>query len=577
MKRIPLVLFVLLGVQLSAEPNLLDQGRDAQAAENYQKALELYQKARDAAPTTSGPHRALAQLFTGQGLHELALPEWQAVVRLSPDEADGYQSLAQTLSYLNRNSEGIQVLDQALARFRGNADVAQALAWLLFKTEDYRRGVQLLESFIAQFGASRSLEMTLGTLYSSLLEYDLSRAHYLKSLALAPGKDLDSRLFRSVAWYNLSLLEKDFYQFDLADQAIQKSLGEQERPAGALARGELFQGRRDYSAARKLFDQAAQNDDTPLSLLDQALLEIEFGHLDSGERALNGVEQHRDVTWIYNYGVTKEKMDREVQSARALLHESRFHALDFEPRKDWWDWLPWTWKKIKEAALWWYHDQRWKSLVAQIAESSLAVKNSPEAWSGLAQANKDHPTLALTYFHSLRDHELPRNPRFIGSYLVQEGIATKDPGTIRRGLARVQIPWENEDRERGLAILVDQSTKTRAERRDLLNQMFAINPGSLLCHGWGLPLRFSIVAPPTIRTHASQVWTSYANQTGWDLETKDRPGVAWDLDLSIEDLQIRWSLRDAEGSVRKSGLAPWVPGSEIQSAAAIYQRIHSPL
>jgi len=83
MTRIPLLFlsFLLLTVSVWAGTPLLDQGRAAETAENYQSAIELYRQAMAADSQDPEPARALAELFTAKGLHDLALPVWREVLR----------------------------------------------------------------------------------------------------------------------------------------------------------------------------------------------------------------------------------------------------------------------------------------------------------------------------------------------------------------------------------------------------------------------------------------------------------------------------------------------------------------
>jgi tetratricopeptide (TPR) repeat protein len=573
------LLFLLVAAAATAQtPSLLEQGRTAEAAENYQHAIDLYRQAQAGDPTDPAPAKALAQLFTAKGLHDLALPSWQEALQRAPGDAESWQSLAQTWSYLDKNTESVKTLQKAVDRFPADPDATQALAWMLFKTEDYSRGIALVESFIAIHGADRGLEMTLGTLYSSLYAYDLSRVHYLKSLDLTRGTDSLSKNFRSIAWYNLSLLEKAFHQFELADQGILNSIKEEDRPAGSLARGELFQGRRDFDAARKLYERAALADDTPLARFDLARLFQEFGRLDEAEAQLEQVEHHTDDTWIYNYGVTKDKISRDIHELRADLHRARFHALDFTPRTNPWEWAVWALTKVQQSLLWWYHDQTWKGLLVKLADSSRAMSNSPDAWVSLFQAERDRPDLALKYLRLARNHELPKNPRALGSYLTEEGLLTRDPATLTRALARLEGPWENDDRERVLAALaaVRQAQGAGREFRSLLTDLYALNPGGLPCRGWGLPVRMALFGDEVALPRWKAAWADYIGQTGWNAGGRDQPGVTWSLDLRVEAEAATWTLRDADGTTARSGLVRVVGGNFAAAASTVFQQIHSP-
>ena len=575
-----LIVLALAGnlvLPLAAVDTLLDQGRAAEAAENYQSAIELYRKAMAADPDAA-PARALAELFTNKSLHDLALPVWQEVVRRAPGDPSAWVGLAQNWSYLDDNRQSVKALEEARRRFPEDADLAQVLGWMLFKTEDYRRGISLVEAWVAAHGADRTLEMTLGTLYSSVFDYDLSRIHYLKSIDLARGAGSLEKNFRSIAWYNLSLLEKSFYQFDLADEAIRKSLDEEDRPAGTLAWGELYQGRRDFREARRLYEKAVQADETPLGRFDLARLFQQFGFLDDAEAQLVQVERHKDDTWMYNYGVTKDKIQRDLHELRADLHRSRFHTLDFAPRNTPWDWMVWAGNKVREGLLWWYHDQTWKSLLVKLSESSLSVSNSPDAWVSLTQAHRDRPPLALKYLGLVRGHELPRNPRSAGSYLVEEGIIRHDPAVLEAALTRIQVPWENEDRERAIAALVEarQAQGRTPEVRRLMAILYGLNPGTLPNHGWGLPVKFGAYGDEGQRLPWKQALETYAGQTGWDASAADRPGVTWTLDLRAEAAGATWTLRDTEGQVVRSGVLRSTPTDRLPAVAQLFRTIHSP-
>lgn len=581
MKSLFSVLFlswILLAHAGAAPSEFLDQGRAAEAAENYQQAIALYQKALAASPSDPAPARALADLFTTKGLHSLALPAWQEFVRRAPADSSGWIGLAQTWAYLNDNSQSVQILETARDRFPEDPDVLQALAWMLFKTEKFRRGIQLVEGWTRVHPPDRNLEMTLGTLYSSVFDYDLSRIHYLKSIDLARGKGDADKDFRSIAWYNLSLLEKAFYQFDLADGAIRKSLDEENRPAGNLAWGELYQDRRDFAQARRLYEKAVEADETPLGRFDLAGLFQQFGLLDEAEAQLVQVERHHDDTWMYNYGVTKDKVSRDIAELRAALHRSRFHALDFSPRTTPWDWVTWAGSKVHEGLLWWYHDQTWKNLLVRISDSSLAASNSPDAWVGLTLANRDRPPLALKYLALSRNHEVPRNPRSAGSYLIEEGLIRRDSQLLAQAMARIQAPWENDDRERALAtsIEVDRQQGLTSEVRKLLTDLYALNPGSLPGWGWGLPVRFEVYGDQTQTPGWTQALETFAGQTGWDASAADRPGLSWTLDLRVQNTKATWTLRDSDGQVNRSGAVRAGSSGFIFAVAEVFRAIHSP-
>jgi hypothetical protein len=405
----------------------------------------------------------------------------------------------------------------------------------------------------------------------------MSRVHYLKSIELAPGRATADKNFRSIAWYNLSLLEKDFYQFDRADQAIRQSIAEEDRPAGSLAWGELAQGKRDYAEARRLYEKAIGADETPLGRYDLARLLQQYGLLDEAEAQLVQVEHHKDDTWIYNYGVTKDKVMRDLHELRADIHRARFHALDFRSRATAWDWAVWAFDKVREALLWWYHDQTWKGLLVKLSDSSLTAHNAADAWIALTQAHRDRPALALKYLALVRNLELPKNPRAQASYLVEQGILSRDPEILEWALTKAQTPWENEDRERTLAALIDvRWSLDRPEARRRLAELYALNPGALVVRGWGLPVKTGVFGDQAEVPGWKGALEVFAGQSGWDASSADRPGVQWTLDLRASASAAAWTLRDPEGRVVRSGVVHGGPADRLGAVAEIFRGIHSP-
>ena len=568
-----IVLGLVLIALLPAVPTALDQGRAAETSENYQSAVSLYRKAMADSPRDPVPARALAELFSGKNLYNLALPVWQEVIRRAPGDPSAWISLAQTWSYLDQNQRSVQVLTEASTRFPHHPDLVQSLAWMLFKTEEFHRGITLVESYISQYGSDRSLEMTLGTLYSSLLNYDVSRSHYLKSLTLASGSSADTRNFRSIAWYNLSLLEKDFYHFDLAEQDIRRSIAEEDRPAGAVALGELAEGRRNFFEARRLFQKAMKSDDTPLARFDLARLYLQFGFLQQAEEQLIQVEHHKDDSWIFNYGVTKDKLRRDLAELSAQLHRARYYRLDFLPRASLFDWGLWVVNKVQEASLWWYNEQVWRHWLTKLAQSSEAVQNSSDAWIGLSLANRDRPALALKYLFLVRNQQLPQNPNSQASFLVEEGILKHDRPLLEQALTKLQVPGENEDRERALLSLA-QSASGQETRNQALEKLYELNPAALPNNGWGLPVQTTILGDPGLVKAWRSALHAYAWQTGWSVEgTNHSP---FDLVLQVIPEGSTWTLRRLDGSLAQSGQAKAKPDHALEGIAQVYGAIHTP-
>ncbi|MEI8093302.1 MAG: hypothetical protein WCG80_03755 [Spirochaetales bacterium] len=567
------------GPQTSADLLLL--GQQAERAENYQQAIADYQRAAELDPKSPEPPRALALLYASQNLQRLALPAWEAVLAKTPDDRDSWIEVAQTHGYLNEDHEAVVVYEEALRRFPADLDLAQALAWMLFKTEDFQRGITLLESMLKSQATTAGVEMILGTLYSSQFSEAQARVHYLQSIALTTGNSLTEKVFRSIAWYNLSLLDKDFYHFEASRDDLKQSILQQERASNHLAMGELEQEALQEKAARQSYTKALETDDTPLSLFDLAKLEQLFGHLNDAKSRATEVANFRDETWIFNFGVTKEKFLRDQEELAADIHHAAWLLLDFQARTTVWDWFVWAWNKTSEGLQWYYHDQNWKNLLVKTGNTSLQVRNSPEAWVNLTLAHRDLPGLGLKYLSLSRQHELPRNPLSQPSYQLEEGLLAGDEKLLERALKQLQTPGENADRARGLAKLVELRRGRGAEvaARQALSDLFAIGAGLMPAQGLALPVRsLWFGADATQLEQWRRAESDYASQSHWDISGASRPGVVYDLDIQVfskDSRQLFWTLRDATGAPKKSGRVEYDPQTKMEALASILLQVHT--
>jgi|GEM_PF-1290719 len=590
----PLGLLVVAMIGLSSAPaahasvvdDLLAQGREAQRAENYQQAIENYQKAAKADPSSSEPSRALALLYASQGLNRLALPAWEDVLTKTPEDQEVWLQVAETYGLLNEDNQAVAVYERALERFPKDLELAQSMAWMLFKTEDFPRGIALLEQLKATEGTTAGVEMVLGTLYSSLFDEAQARVHYLQSIALTTGATTTARAFRSIAWYNLSLLDKDFYHFDASAEDLAHSLEEQERSSNHLALGELQQDALKEREARGSFEKALETDDTPLSLFDLAKLEQIFGHLDQAMARARQVADFRDESWIFNFGVTRDKFLRDQAELAADIHHSAWLLLDFRARETPWDWLVWLFDKISEGLQWFYYDQQWKNLLVKTGKVSLEVRNSPEAWVNLTLAHRDLPSIGLKYLNLSLQHELPRNPLSRASYLVEEGLIAHDESLLSRALALLQVPGENSDRARALTKLarLRHDRGAVAQARKSLNDLYLLAPGYMPAQGLAVPVESSWFGADKAELEAwKTIERAYAWQSGWDIAGQTRPGVSYNLDFQVfgskigmkSPLQLFWNLRDANGTVVKTGHLDYDPGKRMVTLANIFLQLHT--
>ena len=202
--------------------------------------------------------------------------------RKAPTDFATLTQISRCYGKLNQEKSSIEYLTRILKQYPDSSDTVDDLGWMYFKTHQLEKGEQVLLKGIARLGMQRGMAMTLGTVYSGLNKYDKSREYYLKSVdeALRVG----DRDFAAIAYYNLSLLEHNFFHYNSALRYTDESIAMEDRPSGHLARGELFQARMDFASAEQEYQAAYAKDTTPLSKVNLAILFQKFGRLDLARR-----------------------------------------------------------------------------------------------------------------------------------------------------------------------------------------------------------------------------------------------------------------------------------------------------
>jgi hypothetical protein len=362
---------------------------------------------------------------------------------------------------------------------------------------------------------------------------------------------------------------------------LARSLAEQERAANHLALGELQQDALQEKPARTSFEKALTTDDTPLSLFDLAKLEQLFGHVEQSKSRAEQVAAFQDESWMFNFGVTKDKFLRDQEELAADIHHSALLMLDFRPRSTPWDWALWAWDKASEGLQWFYHDQQWKALLVKTGNASLEARNTSEAWVNLTLAHRDLPRVGLKYLALSRQQELPRNALSRPSYLLEEGLVAGDERLLETALKSLQVPGENSDRARALAKLANlRAAKGQTTlARQALSDLFDVAGPTMLAQGLAVPVQSAWFGSDQTEVQAWRaVEASYAWQSGWDLGNSNRPGVRWNLSLQVITAgspQVFWTLRDVSGEARRSGRVSYDPQKKMEALASILKQLHS--
>ena len=455
-------------------------------AENYESAVRIIEEGKQRFPRNAELPLLLADLYYDEQLYNLALQEYRGAEQLQGEEYLILVQISRCYGKLNREQESIAALERILELYPENITPIDDLGWMYFKTHQLEKGEQLLLEALENFGPDRGIYMTLGTLYSGLYDYNNSKRFYLKAIDDAlKGEDL---YFASVAYYNLSLLEHSFYNYNSALRYTEESIQMVDRAPGHLARGELFQSRLDFKSALSEYQTAMVKDGTPLSKVNLAMLYQKFGMLELARRYAEEVLESRDRSWMYYYGTDLERHLQDVHEILSDVYTGLVASGAARPRSGILQTLRWTVRSLGYRLKAYYHRQKLRSYSLQVGRSYLSQGNQLDAFWEFYSANERYRPVALKYLGLARDLEVQVAPHARYYYQQEEGKIRGDPDLLERSIRGFDPFWEREGIFDSLRYLIPLLKVRSSSRRLAVNRLYELNPGGLLQYGFALPL-----------------------------------------------------------------------------------------
>jgi tetratricopeptide (TPR) repeat protein len=553
--------------------SLSTRARDAISQNAYETAVKILSAAKVTYPTSPRPNLALGDLYYDKELYTLALGEYREAEKKGADDFATLTQISRCFGKLNQEKSSIEYLTRILKQYPDSADTVDDLGWMYFKTHQLEKGEQVLLKWISRLGMQRGMAMTLGTVYSGLNRYDRSREYYLKSVdeALRVG----DRDFAAIAYYNLSLLEHNFFHYNSALRFTDESIAMEDRPSGHLARGELFQARMDFPSAEQEYQSAYAKDTTPLSKVNLAILFQKFGRLDLARRYAEEVLDSRDLAWLVYYGTDITRHFKDMHELLSVIYAGLARREAARPTTGIVDRASALVSAARDLVVSWYHAQRFHLYCLQVGRDYLAQGSDEDAWWEFYKGNEGYPEVALKYLSMARELETARTPHASAFYLMEEGRIRRSAALLQSALEAFDPFWEKEPAAEALVSLIPllKGTGNDGPRRDDIARLFGINPGALPQAGIGLPVSLEFRGGGWSRREKGLI-VRYMKRAGSECVREPAAGLRFALRLTRgSDGATRWALTDsASGSVVREG-APLLSGRMKTRSARLVQSI----
>lgn len=473
---------------------LYEEALEAQGAERWERAIELFKRGAEAYRDDARFPWALGDLYLSRKLYSLAWDEYRRAEILDPDDPELLYQLSNTAGRLNRNDLSASYLERVVDLRPEDRDAIGDLAWMYFKLHRLAEGEALLLDALARLGADRGFSMTLGTIYSDQFRYDESKERYLESIADAEREG--AKIFSAVAHYNLSILESRHYKYAEAFARTIASLEAAERASGHLAKGELHLRRLEFPMAFAEYQAAYQVDSSPLSKINLAQAYQMAGRLEEARAYGEETLAARDLSWMLNYGTDEERHRRDLHEILANTYSGLAAAVKRTPAPTLAAFLrsllDYGRYRIAAAA----HGKLYAAYSLKTAQAFDAEGQRLDALVNYYNALKAHPARARHYLAAARDFETALIPEAAPSYDLEEGLLLGDRRRMATALSTLDPLWERDLMAEAYASLaLPGFLGVDAERADAAERLYALNRGALRQRGIALPVLLEIEGP----------------------------------------------------------------------------------
>ncbi|MDR1596203.1 MAG: hypothetical protein LBR99_00730, partial [Treponema sp.] len=477
-------------IESNESARLFNQAQDAQQAEFWERAIELYTQGIEQFPMEFRFPWALGRLYYSRNLYGLAWEAFRRAETLSPGDPDLLYQLSMTAGFLNETAVSAEYLERLLSISPDNTEAIGSLGWMYYKLHRLAEGERLLLDAQNRFGPSPDFAMTLGTIYSEMFRYEDAKKWYLE--AIEGGENWGDRAFVSVAHYNLSLLEARFYHYPESLERTNASLASQNRSSGWLARGELYLHRLDFPRTFADYQEAYGLDNSPLSKINMAQAFQIAGRLEEARLYAEDSLQARDLSWMMNYGIDPDRYKRDLHQILWHTYSGLAETQALSPYGGLKDrlnsFVRERYYRFKSGVH--RHLFRKYSLLSAYTYGAVAGRLRLDALIQYYNAFEGYPRRANVYLTMARDFEVSLIPQAANSYDAEAGTLLKDRKLLRRTIDGYDPIWERDmiaDTFTALARLAKGASR-RDERQDAAERLYALNRGALRQNGIPLPV-----------------------------------------------------------------------------------------
>ncbi|PIE98482.1 MAG: hypothetical protein CR988_03005 [Treponema sp.] len=501
MKKVMLFCFYLLVIVFVFANSANDDFKRAEKAveaENWDKSVELLKNGIKNYPNDYRFAKLLAGVYYDKELYELSYKYFKLAKKIKPSAYDLYLDLSDVTANLNMEQESLKYILKYLDYKPNSLSAISSLGWLYFKLHDSRRGIKLLEDAIKEYGGYGSLYATLGTLYSEVYDYKNAKRYYKKAIAYAKKNDLDAAA--SIYYYNLAILETDFFNFEQAYSDAKNAVSYYDKPATNTMLIELELLRFNFQRALDIVQKVIAKDKTPILEMDLISIYLQTGHWEEVSGIIQKVKNRKNNAWIAHYGLSLLKHKANIYESERMLYLYKYYEEKRKIKTNIFEKIKSLKTEMELYSKYKHYDNVFKVYLTKIADEfkpSLKTKDYDISYDVYInnfyyEIFKDDPFKALKYLEKAEAIETKFIPKLQPRYDAKKGALTKDRTLLNSGMKNLDYDWEKTELAETFVKAISITNRAEKKLRYLyLQRLFDLNPVILVQNDICLPVKFN--------------------------------------------------------------------------------------
>ncbi len=472
----------------------LSRALSAVEAENWEQALSLLSDGERLYPDDPRYPYHRGVVFLDKGLYLPAKGSLMRALSLGIEGAEIYALLSSCAGYLNNEEEALSYQRSYLELVPDDLGAWSTFGWLCYKTNRLSEGIAAMLAATDHYGPDGTLFVSLGNLYTSAFDYDNAKKYY--TLAVDFAQERGQAYLLSIYYYNRSILEEVFYNFQNAEEDTKRSLEASARSSGYLMRGELALRRRDFTEALEWYKTAYGQDTSPLASLGLTETLLAAGFPREAQAYLTEAMLREDLSWIANYGTTQDQFKSDIHRLQRDIFHFQYnakkrqfvHSLSTSLIKHF-DLLCLRFRE-------WYHNGLFRIYTKRTARYYELSDGHGQTYNGNGLYRNSYyflaldqwRTVAIRYLNKAREIEELHVPRAKPSYLYEKARLTGDSEALRESIQTLDPVWERDYLVKALSqALSDARTPALAQ------SLYDIQPSAFISGDITLPVDFSFI------------------------------------------------------------------------------------